>query len=230
MRNLKKKIPLLILKTLEKWLAKENERIQLIEPDNFLLKFIDTDEDSDFYFNIESYKVEANNYQLLLDYKPQSEQSVANQRKWTNHKSLDNLFNNWVMVLEQYDNVKTIFDDSIEKKYQEEFFTEFEIIDEDADTVSFNIEQQLFLNKYLGNVNLAIDRYNPDGEIKELNELKEIVIELDENLTVLTKHKIIKKLSIIWAKARKFGLPLLKEILMQAKGEIISQLIKAAIG
>ena len=228
MKNLKKKIPLVVLETLESFLSKENETVKLIDPENLLLKFIDRDDKSDFYFNIDQYKVEPGKYQLLVEYKPKSKEIIEKHRGWINHTNLDNVFNNWVTIIEKYDKIETIFDDPIERKYQEEFYSEFEILDEDADTVSFNLNQQLFLSNYLEKVILAIDTLNSENE--SLTEIKEEAIELNENLTTLTKRKVIKKLSIIWAKARKYGLPLLKEIYVQVRNELISQLIKGQLG
>jgi len=93
MTNLKKKIPLSILEMLEPFLLKGIKDIKLISPDNFLLKFIDNDDKSDFFFYIEEYKVERGAVSLLVDRKPRSKDSVDNYRTWIEAKTLEQYFN-----------------------------------------------------------------------------------------------------------------------------------------
>ncbi len=230
MTNLKKKIPLSILEMLEPFLLKGIKNIRLIAPDNFLLKFIDNDVKSDFFFYVEEYKVESGTVILLVDRKPQSKDSVDNYRVWIEAKALEQYFNDWVGFLEKYENIKTIYDDPIEKKYQEEFHSEFEIVDEDADINSFNLNQQIWLDNYLDRVILTLERHQTNVTNNELNDIKTEVVELKNNLTNLTKKKVIEKLSKIWAKVRKHGLPLLKEIYIEARNELMKQLIEAQFG
>jgi hypothetical protein len=224
---MKKKIPLLALEKIEPFLLKDNDFFQITTPGDFLLKFIDKDNDSDYYFIIEQYKIESSKLQLLLNYKPQSQETVENYRVWTNGEILDQVFADWLKLLERYSKVKTIYDDPIEKKYKEEFYTEYEIVDEDASTISFNIEQQLWLDSYLEKVINILDSFDETNPM--IIELKSQVIELKDNLTTLTKKKIIEKLSWIWAKSRKIGLPILKQIYIEIRYEIIKQLVEGNI-
>jgi hypothetical protein len=227
MSKLKKKIPLLALEKIEPFLSKESNFFRLDSPGDFLIKFNDKDKDSDYYFIIEQYRVESSNLLLLINYKPRSKESVESHRTWINGVGLDQSFGDWVKLLERYDKIKTIYDDPIEKKYKDEFYAEFEIVDDDADITSFNINQQLWLDSYLEKIIYLLDSHN--GTNPELSELKEQVFELKDNLTNLTKKKIIEKLSWIWAKARKIGLPILKEIYVQVRNEIIKQLVEGNI-
>lgn len=88
MRDMKKKIPLIVLETLEKYVKLRGEQFEVIPPDNFLVKIIDKDKNSDFYFNIEEFKIE-NGLKLLIDSKPVSKERIQNSRTWIDSKHLD---------------------------------------------------------------------------------------------------------------------------------------------
>ena len=143
--NLKKKIPLSILEILEPSILKNSGRIKLINPDNFLMKFIDIDTTSNFYLNIEQSKVEGS-VRLLIDRKPRNKDIVGNFQTWVEAKNLEQYFNDWVSFIEGYEKIMSIYDDPIEKKYQDEFYSEFEILEEDATYASFTLNQQIWID------------------------------------------------------------------------------------
>lgn len=226
----KKKIPLSVLELFEPYLVKGINSIRLVKPESGLLKFIDADEKSDFYFFIEQSKLENNHLMLLLDKKPRSKEIVTNYKTWINSSTLENFFKEWVEYIDRYNNIKTIYDDPIEKKYQDEFYAEFEIIDEDADLNSFDLSQQIWIDSYLEKIVLAIEsKYDSENNIADLQELKNSALQLKIELTKLSKKIIIKRLSEIWAKARKHGLEILKEIYIEFRKELIKQLIQGQL-
>jgi hypothetical protein len=148
---LKKKIPLQVLESIEPYVNKRGTSYESIEPKNFLLKFVDKDEKSDFYFNVEEYKLDTD-FKLLIDFKPQSKQSTANRKTWIKVNLLETHFSNWLKLLEGYDKLKTVFDDPILEAFADEYFTEFEIIDDDADFKPFPTKQILLLDNHLENI------------------------------------------------------------------------------
>lgn len=229
MSRLKKKIPLLALEKIEPFFSKQSDYFHITSPGDFLFKSVDNDWDSDFFFAIEQYKVESGSLHLLVNIKPKGSESVENTRTWITGVSLDQVFDEWVKILEKYAKIKTIYDDPIEKQYKDEFYTDFEIIDADAETTSFNINQQLWLDTYLDKVIYVIDSCETTEKKSEFIELRKQTVELKNSFTNLTKKEIIEKLSWIWAKARKIGLPILKEIYVQARNEIIKQLVEGNI-
>ena len=74
---MKKEIPLNVLETIAPFVNRKGDTFESIEPAYFLIKFVDSDVKSDFYFNDESYKLD-NGFQLLLDFKPSNKLSVGN--------------------------------------------------------------------------------------------------------------------------------------------------------
>lgn len=225
----KKKIPLAILEILEPYLSKGIDSIKIVNPGNGLLKFIDADEKSEFYLFIEKARIQNNMLNLLVDKKPASKDSISNSPAWIEALTFDKYFNAWVDLLNRYNNIKSIYDDPIEKKYQDEFYSEYEIIDDDANYNSFTLKQQLWLDNYLENIILVIDQHDPGKTDKILQDIKNMSHELKSNLTKLPKKIIVKNLSAIWAKARKYGLPVLKEIYLEFQKELIKQLVQGQL-
>ena len=226
--NSKKKIPLSILEILEPLILKNTGKIKLINPDNFLVKLIDTDSTSNFYLNIEQSKVEGGSVRVLIDRNPRNKDIVGNFQTWVEAKNLEQYFNDWVSFIEGYEKIKSIYDDPIQRKYQEEFYSEFEILDEDAGYVSFNLDQQIWIDEYLDRIILALDKHMAQ-EDKDVEEIKIVAIQLKSDLTSLTKKVIIQKLSLIWSKARKHGLAILKEVYIEFRKELIKQLIQGQL-
>ncbi|PKP30415.1 MAG: hypothetical protein CVT99_13915 [Bacteroidetes bacterium HGW-Bacteroidetes-16] len=227
--TIKKKIPLAVLELLEPYLAKGIDSIRTVEPETSLLKFVDSDEKSEFHFTIEQAKYENKLLLVLVDREPRNKEIVASYRTWIDATTLENNFNDWVGLINRYNNIKSIYDDPIEKKYQDEFYADFEIIEEDADVYSFNLAQQIWIDNYLDKIILTIDKFDIKNEISDLQEIKESSQVLRDDLTRLSKKQIIQKLSKIWAKARKHGLIILKEIYIEFRNELIKQLIKGQL-
>jgi len=123
-----------------------------------------------------------------------------------------------------------IIKDPVTKKYQEEFFDEFEIIDENSETEPFNLQQQLFLDSYLDKVIKDIDKFKTNENTLLITQIKNDSRQLKDEIPRITKKETIKKLSTIWAKMRKAGLNIIKELFIAVKQEIIKAIIKGTLG
>lgn len=222
---MKKKIPLQVLETIEPFINKIGNTFDAINPDNFLLKFIDKDEKSDFYFNVEEYKIEQS-LLLIIDYKPMNKQSINNKRMWIKAESLETHFNNWLNLLEGYEKVKTVFDDPILETFAEEYYIEFEIVEENAETKPFTTKQILLLDSHLNNIQTKIEKYKTEENSNEIDQIKADVIELRNNLTRKSKKWVIKQLSKVWAQITKQGPKLMKEFLNETKKLAIKEGVK----
>ena len=225
---MKKKIPLHVLETIEPFVNKKGVYFDAINPENFLLKFIDKDNSSDFYFNVETFKNDKG-FELLVDWKPYNKQNITNKKSWIKEEQLKSFFSNWLTILEGYDKVKSVYDDPIIEAYAEEYYSEFEIIDEDADIYPFSTKQVLLLDKHLDNIRKRIEKYELAENNEEINKIKVEVDELRENLTKKSKKWVIKKLTRIWAEITKQSPKLMKELLSEAKKLAIKEGLKYLI-
>ena len=224
---MKKKIPLQVLETIEPYINRKDLVFESILPNDFLLKFIDKDIKSDFYFNVESYKLESA-FELLIDRKPFDKQSVTNKRTWIKANQLDSHFNEWINLLKRYETVKTVFDDPILKAFEDEYYSEFEFVnDEEADVKPFSPKQILQLDEYLETIQNRIDEFETNENNAEIECIKSKIEELRNNITKQSKKWVVKQLSNLWAQITKQGPKLMKEFLSEEKKHIIKEGVKS---
>jgi hypothetical protein len=222
---MKKKIPLQILKTLEPFLKENSSMFEIVHQNEYLIKIIDKDKNSDFYFVIEDFKNEPE-FNLLVNCKPASDFTIKIIRKWVLADQIGIEFKSWLDILEGYEKVNSIFDDPIIEAFASEYFSEFEIIDEDAGINPFNIKQILLLDDHLENIENNIEKHITATNKIELEEILNEVIELRGNLTKKPKKWVIKKLSFVWAKISKQGPVFIKEFLSESSKLIIKESVK----
>lgn len=222
---MKKKVPLQVHEFMEPYLDKKGEHFQSIDSNGFMLRFIDVDPESDFYFNIEQYKLDRE-FQLLIDFKPTNKQNLANRKTWIKAQDLQTQFSNWLKLLEGYNKVRTIYDDPISESFAKEYYDEFELIDEEADKVPLNTEQILLLDQHLELIEKGITKYITPNNASEIKLIQEGIQDLKSNMTKQSKKWVFKKLSKIWGQIAKQGIPLIKEFLTEVRKEFIKQGVK----
>lgn len=228
MKNLKRKIPLQVLEILEPYVSIESTSFTLVDPGDFLLKFIDSEADSDFYFTIETYK-NNNGLELSIDWKPCNKQTIANYRLWIKAQDLNAHFTNWIKILEGYKKVKTIYDRPILEEFTNEYFTDFKILEEDADIKPLKVKQILLLDSHLNQLYKQISRYKNEENEDKIEDIKSNIEELRSNLTTRSKLWVLRKLSMVWAKITIQGPLLLKDLLSETKRTIIKEGVRYII-
>lgn len=221
---MKKKVPLLVLEALEKYVHLKGENFEVIQQKDTLLKVVDKDEDSDFYFSVVNFRSE-NSFKLLIDFKPSSKTNTGNTQTWIEGKALDNYFKTWTELLRQYDSINSFFDDPIVKSFADEYYAEFEILDDDANE-PLRSRQILLLDNYLEFIESNIERFQTDQNRENVQEIKAEVVSLRSNITNKSKQWIVKKLSKIWGKLTKEGVKFMKEFISEAKKKAIQEGIK----
>jgi ribonucleotide reductase beta subunit family protein with ferritin-like domain len=225
----KKDLPLTILKSLEEFVTLKGEKFEVVNPDNHLLKIIDIDNDSDFSFIIEKYQKQNNVFQLLMSRSPRSEHDNGVYQIWIKIEQLKPQFQSWVNLLDQFQSVNSFFDDPILDSFKEEYYAEFEIVDEDAERKPLNTKQILLLDSHLEYIEEKIDNYKNEKNEEIVSEIKKEVVELRENLTSKSKKWVVNRLANIWAKLSKQGTKFIKDFVNQTKAEGIKQGAKALI-
>ncbi len=203
-----------------------------IKDEQVLYHLIDNDKESNFFFTINDYQINAGGEILyFIVRKPYTKRDLGNHEGWVPLKTVKLEFDAWIEIIKGYEKAKFIYDDPILQSYQEKFEKKFEIIDDDANTSPFDLEQQVFLDKYLDGVQgqvkqLKVGRNEEEQEL--LTGIENDVSEIKKNLTKESKKKIVQRLSRLWAKAQKVGLDVLKEIFVNVSAEIIKKLMTGA--
>lgn len=227
----KKDLPLVILKALEPYVGLKGDKFEVIEPKENLLKVIDKDIDSDFHFTIEKYQKASNNntFQFFMSRSPRNINDNGLYQTWVEVSGLGGQFDAWLKLLNEYETVNSFFDDPITKSFREEFYAEFEIIEEDANTNPLNTKQILILDSYLDSVDNKLTEFTTENNSQDIQEIKEDILLLRENLTKKSKKWVVSKLTGIWAKIAKQGTKFIKEFLSESNKELIKQGVKGLI-
>jgi hypothetical protein len=191
--------------------------------DNKLLKFKDADINSNFKFEIVKLELVKNVPVYSVERAPSSRIDNNKSILRLSEKTITEEFAQWVRWLKIYDQSSLTLEEKILKQYENEFYSDFEIVDEDSNESSFSVEQQLFLDQYL---NYVEDKLLQGSEKNaEIENIIEDVQELRKCIGKETKKKIIKGLSKIFAKLRQSSITLLREFYSVAKKELLKQLL-----
>jgi len=223
---MKKKIPLIIHELLEEFLPLEDNVFKVLYSENFILKVSDDDPNSDFYFHIEEIKNEGAK-KIIIDYKPCNTNTVINRTESIEPKNIHLFFKQWIELLQKYQTVKSFYDDPIAEAYAEEYYSEFEILEEPDKP--FKTNQILFLDEYLEKIQENIEKHATEKNNAAIQEIKNDVITLRENLTSHSKAWVAKNLSKIWGKLAKQGTKFIKEFMTEAKKQVIENSVKFLI-
>ncbi len=212
---MKKDLPIIVLKTFEKYVHLKGERFQVVDQDELLLKVVDIDTNSNFYFIVESHQMKGH-LKLLVNWKPQSREDIGNFKGWINAKQLDAHFDQWVSYLKEYEEIHSFFDDPILNAYADEYLSEFIIIDEEAKSKPLKPNQILLLDEHLETIEKNIKKHITKENEEQIANITDDVTSLRKGLSINTKGWVIKKLVLVWAKITKQGAPFIRDLISQA--------------
>ena len=128
----------------------------------------------------------------------------------------------WLNVLKAYSEMDTIFDDPLIDRYKDEFFHEMADPSDDRNDSKLTVEQQKMIVSYLAKVQLLLPAYEEVASEQQLVEIKSIereIASLDDLVEHVSKAQAMKKLATIWAKAQKYSLSLILEMLKEFQKE-----------
>ncbi len=214
--NKERTLPLLLLEKLETPIKQNNDILKIVETEENVLLFKDMSFNSGFYFSIDKITNVANKEGIAYSQKPRSNAEPVAFSSSTNIELLPGIFAKWIALIKAYTKYDYLLEDPIESAYAEEFI-EATLIDKKKANSYFTVAEQLALDSYLEFVQPILEKEIKSGNEK-LVPIMDAVTELKDNQTSMTKEVVVKKLSIIWAKARKEGLSILKKIFIAYKG------------
>ncbi len=224
---MKKNIPLQVLIELEPFLKNKSNFIKFRKKKDCILSFVDKDIDSDFYFEVTKYEYKASKITYIASKKPMS---PFNNENTTLSAPIENLklqFDSWLKIIEDYDKVPDYFDeDPILKGYQNEFFENLKLLDNDADIKPYNFKQQLAIEKHINSIIATIENEKQSDETVEI--LKDSS-NLKDNIGKLTKAETFHKICQIWAKIRKYSFQTLKNIMTSSSTKLIEYSVSKGV-
>jgi hypothetical protein len=227
---MKKKYPIEILKQLNSLKKNPPDITKLVKPTDGLLQYDDLDVESDWYFKINSFSENQHGFYYSVIYKPQNGNKLGEYKASLKYADVVAHIKNWANVIREFNETEFFEDDPITANYTHEFFEEYKILDEGADTEPFDLRRQLLLDKYLETSIKYLEKYEEKNDGIDLSEPIEQAKNVKSTLTDLSKNDVIKGLSKFWALCRKEGIPILKKVFFELAKEFVKEIGKGMIG
>lgn len=225
----KKNHTLILLQTVERLFKRirtfvevNNDILELTKNEPFELEIEDKSKYSDFKFSVSNPTQNSSNKIIFeAEFNPTNSTSLASRKVPTEENSIVTLLEQWTNLIKAYNKTELSAEESILNEYEQEFYANFEILDEDADTKPFELEKQVIIHNYFVNV-IHILKQNEEENADLIKEAEEI----KEEIPSMTKRTTLKRISGFFAKVRKKSLPLLKEVLELGRKEVFKRGIK----
>lgn len=213
-----------ILYTLRNFQAEYCDIIKNVEVKDQLFYFQDIDH-SDFYFviGIPDKKSKGKPTLFPIYFTPTAHDSEGVTSGEVNRSQIIEYFSTWIKIIQDHNFISFDQEEDFLKIYEEEIFSEFEIIDDDAETKPFDTNQQIILYTFLQATANHLEKEYPNN-----NVIKEIIEEansLKDEIPLLTKRIASKRFSKVLAKIRKFNPITFKDVYEVAKKEVIKYLL-----
>ncbi|WP_200979245.1 hypothetical protein [Echinicola sp. 20G] len=227
--NKKEQIPLVVHKAIEPYLDKRDGLFKRVSSEKDLIRFKGSAIDSNFFFYIKSHRNQNNQNQIQLEYQPFAAESVSPRLTWvkSDQKSIDAHFQIWFKLLSDFKNTKTVFDDPIEKGFQEDYYSYFEIIEEEKDK-PLEPSSILPLYEHFEELKLKLNEYKTEENASALEDIKEEITQLNDSLTVSGRQEIANRICSVWAKLTKLGVKYIKEFVEVSRKYVMKEAAKRA--
>lgn len=174
---------------------------------------------SGYVFIITNPRLDARLVNYTCKLLPSSELSFEMQTSHGDAKNLPNVFQIWINIMKDLDKYRTLLSEPFLNEYTNEFFAEFEFIEEDDDdTVPYETQKQIALYNALEQLEASL-RNQEDTQV--IADIIKDTVELKENIQNISKGAAKKRVAKIFAKIKKGGIKLLKDIIEVGYKEII---------
>lgn len=221
-------IPLIILEVLQPILASKGDLFKLVPKEDALLYFADMEPGSSFYFSIK-LSSDGNSYAYRVELMPGYEEAIKAVMVDVKAAEVKQFFDVWINRLERYRKVSLQPEDPIIDAFAEDYYHGFELTDSEAEMSPLKPAQILYLDEYLEKLHSELVILRSEENQEAIEDIIEDINAVRGLLTNTPKATVIRKLSRIWAKITKQGVPFIKALLTEARKQLIQQAIKVTI-
>lgn len=214
--------PLALLKDLElllkdlRILSRQNsDVIQIMPEQDDLFRAKELLMNSPFTFRVFKPQLISKKFAYDFNKMPHNDNSVENFSSTGEKQGILTSYQSWINLVREYSCVSLSEEDLFERESQKEFIQFFNIVDEDSESMPFSIERLIFLNNIL-ETTVSFLKLRNDVDLKDIIE---DAVQLQNSIHVETKKVVINKLSKIFAKIKKKGVPFLGEFFTALKKE-----------
>lgn len=227
--NKKEQTPLVVHKAIEPYLNKRDGLFKRVSSDKDLIRFKGSAIDSNFYFHIKSHRIQNHQNKIQLEYQPFTAESVAPRTTWvkSDQRSIDAHFQIWFKLLSDFKSTKTVFDDPIEKSFQEDYYSYFDIIEEEKDK-PLEPSSIVPLYEHFEEIKLKLNEYKNEDNTSDIEDIQEEITQLNDSLTVSGRQEIANRICNVWAKLTKLGVKYIKEFVEVSRKYVMKEAAKRA--
>lgn len=224
---MKKRIPIALRKILDEEYLEAEGLFDYQIMENSIILFTDSDTKSNYHFEVVSVQ-EKNDPLFEINYYPSNDSNLLTFSGSVKISQFRNHFKKWKNLLIQSNTKSPLFDDPITASFKDDYFTEFEIIDEEKD-MPLKPYQILLLDEYFEKTLKQIDKYKNDSNSEQVSDIKDDINELRDNLSSKTRVWVANKVSWIWAKMTKLGVKAMKDMVNEGNKQIVKESIALII-
>ncbi|KQS41756.1 hypothetical protein [Pedobacter sp. Leaf194] len=214
-----------LMKELHALLTTNNQIIEIYDYPSALIAYRSISV-NEFYFDVMGPTVIGDEIIYRLHLCPTDETNQGISSYDLNIKNLTIRFKEWIELMKEYDSFSFTDDDVITKQYETEFYSDWEILDEDADDKAFEPDKQVLLYNWL---TLLEHDLKSNEMVQEDDQIVEETAQLRADIQNLTKRQFILRFAKLMSKVKKTGLKLLYDVFDMAKKEALKKLLYGGI-
>lgn len=198
---------------------------------------------ANFYFVFQKIYLSPKDGKTILynvEFRPSNTNDTSNSSiTGLDLNAMYSIFDRWNTTVSIYLQTPFYLEDDVKafvilNQYQEEFYKEFELSDEDAEAHSYPLQTQFQIDRFITEAVKRLEFHRetlPENSQKraEIDEIIDDFKNLQDTQTDLTKKEVISKFSKIFAKIRKSGLKLLEMISTEALKEVVKSGVRAVL-
>jgi hypothetical protein len=211
---------------LKSYFIAEDKLFEKINDDENFISFRGKGIINDCYFSIVNQELKSDKISFLIKQKPTSVNNPNESQVWLTPEQLKGTFGQWITFLKKYEELSQIFkqDEVLEDRFTQDFFQEFEYIDDDATILS--VQDILKLDNTFEILKVKLLEYKDTFVIETYNEIQEEIEKTQKELTTISKKGLAYKISKIQALIFKQGPKFLKETGVDIVKAVIVEIIK----
>lgn len=240
MQKKKRQIPLDVLKELDVIKDINKSIFELHYPDDCILEIRERNIKSIFTYKINNIEAGSmtpvNGMNRMTNFiirtkTPSSSNRSSGTRNKITLKDFKNDFLEWTNIVGEYHKLETIFDDPIAKAFEDEFYQEWKIIDDEAGNKPFSTDKIILLDSFLEDTKkkLLLPEYNTPENKNAILEISDNIEDVRANLTSTNQNSVLKQISKVLSKIAKLGVPYIKEFFLVSKNETFKAIFHKSV-
>jgi hypothetical protein len=184
------------------------------------ISYIPRDEAFDFYFELRGIRYNNSIIEYWVRFKPSSPSSIEEAEAQGKLEATESRLKNWISLLKQYNTVRLSKKERFTAESAEQFYADFELVDEDANTAPFDNDKQVLVYKLLEFVKETVEHVE-DGDQEESKLIVQQIESLQQIIPTITKAAVLKELSKVYAKVKAYSMKAFVAVYDVAKKELI---------